>query len=157
LDIGISLESEDARLMEDPSWAEKKQTLFDKKIAFKAILSGAFMAICSLILFILYLPYDLAYARSMTLITMSLFQWFNAWNCRSDHISVTQLSFASNIGFLWIAGGVLFLQYTLLYWPFMQYIFKTVPLHPLDLFYALSTAFSIIIVEEIRKWYANVD
>lgn len=157
LDVAISMEEEDPRLMQDPLWAEKKQTLFDKKIAFKAILSGSFMAICSLILFIIYLSNGTAYARSMALITMSLFQWFNAWNCRSEHISITELSFSSNIWFVWIAFMVLFLQYMVLYYPFMQYLFKTVPLHPLDLLCAVLTASSIIIIEEIRKWYINID
>ncbi|RTL06836.1 cation-transporting P-type ATPase [Candidatus Dependentiae bacterium] len=157
LDIAISMEEEDPRLMQDALWAGNKQTLFDKKIALKAILSGSFMAICSLILFILYLANGTAYARSMALITMSLFQWFNAWNCRSDHISITRLTFSSNIWFIWIAFMVLFLQYMLLYYPFMQHIFKTVPLHSLDLLYAVLTASSIIIIEEIRKWYINID
>lgn len=157
LDIAISLEEEDPRLMQDPLWARRKQTLFDKKIAFKAVLSGSFMAICSLILFILYLTNGTSYARSMALITMSLFQWFNAWNCRSDHISITQMGLTSNIWFVWIALMVLFLQYMVLYSPFMQYIFKTVPLHPLDLLYATLTASSIIIIEELRKWYINID
>lgn len=157
LDVALSFEQEDSRLMKDPSWAAEKQILFDKKIAFKAILSGSFMAMCSIMLFVLYLPRGIEYARSVALITMGLFQWFNAWNCRSEHISISEINVLSNIWFLVIAIGVLILDYMVLYSPFMHYIFKTVPLHPLDLLCTFCTAFSIIVIEETRKWYINID
>jgi Ca2+-transporting ATPase len=82
-----------------------------------------------------------------------MFQWFNAWNCRSQQTSIFKLGLFSN---KWLIGAtmvVLLFQCALLYIPCMQQIFKTMPLSLTDWLLAVAVSSSILIVEEIRKYW----
>jgi Ca2+-transporting ATPase len=109
------------------------------------------MGIGSLIIFLTYYQTDLAYARTMTLITMAMYQWFNAWNCRSETRSLFSLGLFTNKWLIAIMALVLALQSAIVYLPFMRHIFKTVPLTLHDWLIVVATTAPIIILEEIRK------
>jgi magnesium-transporting ATPase (P-type) len=98
----------------------------------------------------------------MTLITMAMYQWFNAWNCRSTTRSLFSIGLFSNKGLIAIMALVLALQSAIVYLPFMRYIFKTVPLSGYDWIIIIAITAPIIIMEEIRKiiarrWYNQID
>ncbi len=87
----------------------------------------------------------------MALLTMAMYQWFNAWNCRSERRSILQSGLFSNRWLLGVTLFVLLLQYMLIYAPFMHTIFKTVPLTWNDWRIVLSITVPLIIIEEVRK------
>jgi len=126
--------------------------IIDKTLLLKMFYMALPMGIASTYIFYIYYPYDIVHARSMTLVTMAMFQWFNAWNCRSETKSVFQLGLFSNKWLLFAIAIVLGLQFFVLHNPVMQRIFNTKPisLSEWGLIFAVSS--SLFVLEEIRKW-----
>jgi P-type Ca2+ transporter type 2C len=86
---------------------------------------------------------------------MAVFQWFNAWNCRSETKSIFQMNPLSN---MFLVGGtalVICLQMAAIYTPFLQSVLHTVPLSLSDWLIIIPISGSIILVEEIRKAFAR--
>lgn len=126
--------------------------IMDKNLFAKMMYMALPMGIASTYIFYVYYQYDIVHARSMTLVTMAMFQWFNAWNCRSETKSVFRLGFFSNKWLLLAIVVVLGLQFLVLHNPVMQRIFDTKPIsaYQWGLIFAISS--SIFFIEEIRKW-----
>jgi len=111
------------------------------------------MAIGTLILFTLYAADDMAKALTVSLTVLAVFQWFNAWNCRSDSKSIFQMDFFSNKFLLGATTLVIFLQILAVYTPFLQSILRTVPLSLSEWLMIIPVAASIVVVEEVRKFF----
>lgn len=161
LDVGLAMEPKEQGLLKR-FWLEKKQHLIDKALLLKTLFMAIPMGIGSLIIFLLYYQTNLAHARTMTLITMAMFQWFNAWNCRSTTRSLFSIGLFTNKGLIAVMVLVLALQSAIVYVPFMRYIFKTVPLSAYDWLIVVAVTTPIIFIEEIRKiivrrWYTPID
>ncbi len=159
LDVGLSLEPKEPELLKD-FWLKKKQRLIDGALLLKMLFMAIPMGVGSLLVFLMFYQQDLAHARTMTLITMAMYQWFNAWNCRSETRSLWELGLFSNVWLIIIMAIVLFLQSAIVYVPFMRHIFKTVPLSGNDWMIVIALTAPIILMEEIRKtvarrWYAQ--
>lgn len=154
LDIGLSMEPQEPDLL-SATWLKKKLHLVDRNLLLKTMYLAIPMGISSLVMFQWVYngtPHSLDYARTMTLITMAMFQWFNAWNCRSEGKSLLSIGIFSNKWLIVVTLFVLSLQISVVYLPFMQYIFRTVPLRLYDWITILCLSGSIIFIEEIRKW-----
>ena len=150
LDIGISMEPKEKGLL-SKYWLESKPRLVDAALLGKMMFIAVPIGIGSLVVFLSYYQTNIMHARTMTLMTMVMFQWFNAWNCRSTTLSIAKLGVFTNKWFLLAASFVLSLQFGILYVPFMQRIFKTVPLSLHDWGVILLVSAPIVIIEEIRK------
>ncbi|HEB41836.1 MAG TPA: HAD family hydrolase, partial [Candidatus Dependentiae bacterium] len=151
LDVALSMESKEKGLLEQ-RWLERKFRLVDTNMFLKMLFMAIPMAIGSLGLFYYYYQMDLVHARTMTLIAMAMFQWFNAWNCRSETLSTFQLGLFTNKWLIVATSFVLLLQFLLLHVPFMQRIFKTVPLTASEWGLIFLITFPIFLLEELRKW-----
>ena len=161
LDVGLSMEPKEPGLLKR-FWLEKKQQLIDGALLLKMLFMAIPMGIGSLIIFLMYYQNDLTHARTMTLITMAMYQWFNAWNCRSARRSLFSIGLLSNKVLIGVMALVIALQSAIVYIPFMRYIFKTVPLSGHDWIVVIAITSPIIIIEEIRKiiarrWYNHID
>lgn len=152
LDMGLAMESEEEGLLQ-ATWLKRKLHLVDLSIFAKTLYFAIPMAIGSLLVFWWYLQQGatLLHARTMALVTMALFQWFNAWNCRSERYSILHSGILSNRWFLLAAGFVFTLQIVLTTVPFFRYIFKTDYLSLHDWVVILCVTFPIVLIEEIRK------
>lgn len=150
LDIALSMEPQEGSLL-GVRWRYRNKHLIDSALWGKAIFMAVPMGIGSLYVFLLYYESNLMLARTMTLLTMAMFQWFNAWSCRSTTKSVFQLGFFSNPWLLLATSFVFVLQLALLYLPFMQSLFKTVPLTQSQFLLAITVASSVLVLEELRK------
>lgn len=106
----------------------------------------------TLYLFSGYFEVDIAKAWTISLTTLAVFQWFNAWNCRSETKSVFQMDFFSNRYLIGATLLVIVLQVLAVYTPFLQTILHTVPLSLTDWLIIIPIASSILIVEEVRKF-----
>lgn len=154
LDMGLSMEPQEPDLLK-ATWLQKKERLVDFHLMAKSLYLAIPMGVASLAIFTWTYSVSLDYARTMTLITMAMFQWFNAWNCRSETKSILTLGFFSNT---WLIAATLFvlcLQVTLPYVPFMRFIFKTVPLSYTDWLLIVAVSAPIILFEEVRKRISN--
>lgn len=150
LDIALSMEPKEEGLLTQ-KWLSKAHHLVDFNLVLKMFYSAIPMAIGSLCIFVRYYQIDIVHARTMTLITMAMFQWFNAWNCRSQLKSIFQLGFFANPWLLLAIGFVFLLQIIVTTVPFMQHIFKTVPLSLAEWLTVLLVSSSVVILEELRK------
>ena len=95
------------------------------------------------------LPMDLVRTETFTVLAMC--QWFNVLNCQSATRSAFRLGLLKNP---WLLGGLalsIALQVLVLYAPFMNTLFYTVPLAPAFLLPLLLLASSVLWVEELRK------
>ena len=151
LDVGLSMEPKEPGLLTQ-AWLEKKHRLIDGTLILKMLFMAIPMGIGSLAVFLFYYKTDLAHARTMTVVTMAMYQWFNAWNCRSENRSLFELGLFSNTLLIVVMALVLFLQSAIVYVPFMRYIFKTVPLSLHDWIVIICITAPIVLIEELRKF-----
>ncbi len=157
LDVGLSMEPREKDLLE-AQWLKKKMHLVDISLLIKTFYFAIPMGLTSLALFSWAYdgtPASIPYARTMTLIAMAMFQWFNAWNCRSEQKSLWTIGFFSNRWLILATVFVLLLQFAIVYIPFMQYIFKTVPLSLSDWTIIFAVSAPLLLVEELRKFIAR--
>lgn len=154
LDVGLSMEPKEPDLLKN-FWLEKKHRLIDKNLLLKMLFMAIPMGIGSLAVFLTYYPYNLAHARTMTVVTMAMYQWFNAWNCRSETRSLFELGLFSNKLLIAVMALVLALQSAIVYVPFMRHIFKTVPLSLYDWIVIVCVTAPIVVLEELRKAIAR--
>ncbi len=127
-------------------------SLLDASAWFKILLLSIPMGIVSIGIFAWYAPFDLVLARTMAMTTLATCQWFNAWNCRTEHHSLLKMSFFSNPWLIAATLLVLTLQLSILYNPTLQTIFRTVPLTPEQWTYVLLLSSPVFLIEEIRKY-----
>jgi P-type Ca2+ transporter type 2C len=150
LDVALSME---------PAHPQRKQKreplpqkLIDKSVFYKTIYLSLPMSLISLGVFLHYYQTDIVLARTLTLLIMAMFQWFNAWNCRSEKESIFTIGLFSNKWLILATVTVLALQVGVIYLPFMQTIFRTtnLELHHWGLAIGLSSL--ILVAEETKKF-----
>lgn len=150
LDTALSLEPIEKNIMRS-SWLQEQKSLLTKELMGQVVYMAFLGALLSCCAFIGYLPYGIDRARTMTMVILTGCQWITAINCRSLSLSVFSLSFFSN---LWLAValiGIVCTQVALLYVPFLQAIFKTVPLTITDWYFVIGAVLILLVAEEVRK------
>lgn len=90
-------------------------------------------------------------SRTEALTVMVLFQLFNVFNARSETRSAFTMNPLSNPFLFFSIVASVIAQIAVIYWAPLQFIFKTVPLQPVDWMVILPVAFMVIIVVEIDK------
>ena len=93
----------------------------------------------------------LSYAQTMAFTTLMLFQMFNVVNARSDELSAFTHLFTN--GWMWAAIlGSVALQVLVVYVPFLQNGFGTVPLSVRDWLLSVAVASSVLWLREANKF-----
>ncbi len=152
LDVALAMEPKEKGLMQG-KFERPKKWIVDGLMAQRMFLMALPMAIGTLYLFKGYFETDLTRALTISLTTLAVFQWFNAWNCRSESKSIFQMNPFSNKFLVGATMIVIFLQFAALYTPFLQKILHTTPLSLSEWLTIIPIAGSIILVEEIRKFF----
>jgi len=96
---------------------------------------------------------DLAEARTVAFCTMVTFEWFRAFNSRSDEHTVRELGFLRNRWLVITISTAIVMQLAVIYLPFMQVALSTVPIGIDRWGIALLAGGSLYIVEELRKTF----
>lgn len=131
-----------------------KLSLLDFKLYLRLIILALIMAISSLILFHYYLKnFGLIKAQTITMLTLSMFQWFNAYNSRSEDKSIFTLGIFSNKSIILATVLVSSLTFLILYVPILREYFNFSKLNLIDIFIATSISSLVLIVDEIRKLF----
>lgn len=131
-----------------------QRALIDRQLVFRMVFLALPMAIGTLLLFAWYLrETDLATAWTVSLVSLSVFQWLNAWNVRSFRRSFFAVNPISNPFLLGATALVVVLQVAAVYAPFLQSLLHTVPLSVFDWVLIITVACSTILVEELRKLF----
>jgi Ca2+-transporting ATPase len=90
-------------------------------------------------------------ARTITFCTIVAFEWFRAFNARSDVYTIFRLGILRNRWLLMSIAGAVILQLIVVYAPFMQVAFSTVPLTADKWGIVLLAGGSLFVIEETRK------
>jgi Ca2+-transporting ATPase len=93
---------------------------------------------------------DMRYAHTMAFTTLVFFSLFTVFNARSD----TRSAFTGLFANRWLWGAValaLLLQVAVLYVPFLQQVFSTVPLSAGDWLFSAAVASSVLWLRELSK------
>ncbi len=152
LDVALAMEPKEKGLMKG-KFTKPKKWIVDGLMAQRMFLMALTMTIGTLYLYHDAIAFDMTRAWTISLTTLAAFQWFNAWNCRSASKSIFQLNPFSNKFLVGATVIVILLQLAALYLPFLQNILHTTPLSLADWALVLLVAASIIVVEEIRKFF----
>ncbi len=132
-----------------------KKYFLDKLMVQRIFIMGIPMMVGSLLLFRDYVGGDLMKASTMALTVLAVFQWFNAWNCRSEDKSVFWTNPFSNLYLIAATVLVILFQLLAIYHPVLQNILHTTSLTSAEWLMIIPVAFSVVIVEEIRKLFAR--
>jgi len=125
-----------------------------RRMLVSIVLMGCTMAASGLWIWKTALPVGVDYARTMVFTTLILFQAFNAFNARSRVSSAVNGLWLNR--WLWGAVGLaLALQGLVIYVPWLQQAFGTVPLTAADWGRSLLVASSALWVAEAAKWLAR--
>ncbi len=154
LDVALAMEPKEKGLL-SRSFERSKKYLVDKLMVKRMILMAIPMMIGTLLLFKNYFEADITKAWTISLTVLAVFQWFNAWNCRSEDQSIFTMNPFSNKFLIGATCIVVLLQLLAVYHPFMQKVLHTTPLALADWLVIVPIAFSIIFVEETRKLFAR--
>ncbi len=151
LDVALGMEPKEEGLL-TKKFSKPKKYLIDKFMSLRIFLMGSTMAIGTIFIFLPRYQQDFYHALTMSFTAMAIFQWFNAWNCRSDEKSIFQVNPFSNKFLLVATPTVVILQLFAIYNPFMQKVLTTTPLNLNDWILIIMVVLSIVLVEETRKF-----
>jgi len=150
LDAALAMEkNEDKILLEKVEKPSK--WLVDKLMLQRMLWMSLPMAIGTLYLFSVFYPGNLTKGLTMSMVTLSVFVWLNAWNCRSSDKSLLELNPFSNKYLIGATLTVVFLQVMAINMPFMQKLLHTTSLSLYEWLMAITIAASVIAAEETRK------
>jgi Ca2+-transporting ATPase len=100
LDVALAMEPKESQLLSG-TFPRSKKYLIDSLMGWRMLLMALPMVIGTLMLFDGAYGIDIAYGSTMALTTLAVFQWFNAWNCRSARASV----FSNVLGNRYLIGA----------------------------------------------------
>jgi Ca2+-transporting ATPase len=90
-------------------------------------------------------------ARTAAFCTMVTFEWFVAFNARSDEHTIFKLGILKNRALVFALLIAIVLQLTVVYAPPLQFIFKTVPLKLNEWGIIVGIGLGIFLLESLRK------
>ncbi len=150
LDVGLAMEPKEKGLLTQ-KFERPKKYIVDGAMFRRIALVSIVMMLGTLTLFQDYVAADMTKAWTIALTTLAAFQWFNAWNCRSDTKSIFQMDPFGNMYLVGATVIVIALQLLAVYNPLLQKILHTMPLTFGEWIAILVVAMSIIFAEEARK------
>jgi Ca2+-transporting ATPase len=130
--------------------------VFTRPVVIMLLAAGLWSALVNVALFtwLLREGRPLQEVMAMTFVLLVLIQFFNAYNCRSDRLSILKSPFANrwlNLAVVWEVALLL----AIIYVPFFQSAFGTFSLAPADWALTTALAFTVVPVLEILKWMAR--
>jgi P-type Ca2+ transporter type 2C len=131
-----------------------KDSVITRKLLTSVLLNSIIMIAGSLYVFLTEAKSVQMTTRetTMTFCVFVFFQMFNALNCRSDTKSIFSIGLFTNTAFLFAVGGCFLGQLSLIYIPFMRFIFETEYLSLFDLLLTIGIGSSVFVFEEILKF-----
>ncbi|HBT81547.1 TPA: ATPase [Candidatus Giovannonibacteria bacterium] len=152
LDVALAMEPKEEGLLRG-NFERPKKYLIDKLMVKRVIFMAIPMMLGALFIFEGYFKSDMTKAWTMTLTTLAMFHWFNAWNCRHESKSIFQMNPFSNKFLVGATLIIISLQLLVIYNPLMQKFLRTMPLELSEWLIIIPIAASIVLVEEIRKFF----
>lgn len=152
--LALTVEPAEKNIMQRPP-NPASANLFDRPLVTAILLSGALMAVISLLSGGAFLSKGQTYWQTMLFTTLTLSQMAYALSVRSEKFSLIKIGLLSNRAMLGAILLTFLLQLALIYVPFLNHIFNTTPLALLDLGIALGLSFMVIVILESVKWFVR--
>ena len=149
--VTFAMEPKDDNLLKG-KFENQSKYLLDLPIFRRILILALPMMFGTLMLFSQYYEIDIVKAWTISLTTLAAFNWLNAWNVRSGHKSIFRTNPLTNKFLLGATIIVICLQLLAIYNPILQKYLKTTALDLQDWLLIIPVAFSIVLVEEIRKF-----
>jgi P-type Ca2+ transporter type 2C len=130
-----------------------------RRSAMRILLQGAFIAACSLFAFTFVYFVEkggIERARTAAFVVLAVSQLFHAFNCRNARESLFKIGIFSNFKLVLAAGISFLLQTAAVYLPFLQKVFKTVPLGGFDWAFVVAVSSFPFWAMELVKWVARI-
>jgi Ca2+-transporting ATPase len=154
--LALGVDPADSAVMSEPP-RPRSERVITRRMWTNIFLVGVMMAVGTLLVMDASLPGgliegagDMRYTQTMAFTTLMLFQIFNVFNARSDERS----AFAGLFSNKWLWGAVLMslvMQAAVIYIPFLQQAFSTVPLSAGDWLFCAAVASSVLWLCELSK------
>lgn len=151
LDLSLAMERKERGLLNEKTYKPAKYILGNLSFR-RMIVMSLVMAVGSLSLFMYYIEVQPEKALTISLTVMAAFQWFNAWNCKSDSHSIFSKDVFKNHWLILATIFVIFLQVLAVYIPSLQSLLRTTNLNYQDWLIIILVASLIIWPEELRKF-----
>jgi magnesium-transporting ATPase (P-type) len=149
LDVGLAMEPSEKRLHPHE---EVPLALIDRDILKKVVRMSIVAITGTMTLFLLYYQESLKRARTIVCVTFTFFQWFNAWNLRSEYRSVFRMNPFSNPWLLGLMLATIIAQIIVFANPTLRESLHFTPLSWQQWLLSAAVASFIVIAEEIKKY-----
>ena len=147
--LALGIEPEEKNIMQRPP-RDPKSAIFEKPLLFRLSYQGSLVAVLTLCAFLIGQSTSVALGQTMAFAVLSGTQIFHSLNLRSNVYSL----FSKGPGNKWLflAGAAsLLLQLVVLLTPFLQDIFRLVPMSPVQWLIVAGLSMAPILVVEIFK------
>ena len=148
--VPLAMEPKEKNLLGN-NFKKPSKYILDPSSVRRMFFMGFIIAVGTLWIFSEYLEQGMAKAITVSLTVLAVFQWFNAWNCRSENQSVFTMNPFKNMFLVGATFTIVSVQAFAIYNPFMQKILYTTPLNASDWIFIIEVSATIIIFEELRK------
>lgn len=136
--------------------------VFTRPVTALILVISAYLALTLIPLFAYYWLHDprglgdprqvLVHAQTMVFAALILAEMVNAFNCRSDHLSLLTVGFWRNGWLVAAVAASLALMLAVIHWPLLARLFHVTPLNLQDWLVALAVALGLFPVVEGAKW-----
>jgi Ca2+-transporting ATPase len=154
LTVAFAMEPKEGNLLRQ-KFTKPNKYLVDRTMIIRMIPMGLIMSVGTLAIFRFFAPIDYVKATTIAMTLLAVFQWFNAWNCRSEKKSLLQQNPFSNPWLVLATLTVVILQILALELPFLQNVLHTTPLSGWEWGMIIVMASTVILVEELRKYLSR--
>lgn len=155
LDVSIGMEPNHGNTLYQRK--KKRTALFDGLMAYRVLLMSVPATLGSLLVFALTVDSDYPKAMTLAMTIIAISQWFNAWNCRSEHGTIFRRRFFfSNHYLLAAVCFVASLHMIAISTPFFQGILHTTPLSLSEWLLCIGVSALTLIPEELRKFFTRL-
>jgi Ca2+-transporting ATPase len=150
--MALSVEPPDEALMVQPP-RRRDEGIITKRLLFYGLAVGALIAMQALLLFRWSLDdAGLFKARTMVFTLIVISMMFNAFNWRSERLSLFNIGIFSNMTLLYAVGSTILLQLLVIYAPMLNGPFNTVPLGLVDWGIIMLLASTTLVFVEAAKF-----
>ncbi len=152
-DVALAFEPGEKGIIERPP-RDPKEGLMNRLLVERTILVGLLISVGVVYNFVLTLNegVSLEKARTVAVTTMVFFQFFQAWNSRSELESISKISPLSNPFLFYSMIAAFLAQLSIIYVPALQWVFRTEPITLGEWVNILIVSLTVIIVVELDKW-----
>ena len=152
-DVALAFEPGEKGIIDRPP-RDPKEGIMSRLLVERTILVGAVISAGIVFNFVTALNQGatLEKARTLAVTTMVFFQFFQAWNSRSEHESIFHINLFSNPFLFYSMLAAFVAQLAFLYAPPLQWVFRTVPLAAAEWLQVIGIAATVLVAVEIDKW-----